>query len=103
MKKIIEVVKDGRILATYDWETKVFSYDSGFFSEKGDYLYATDGLETKKFDDTPRLFRRYMPVKGSTNYSDVVDRFGADPNDEFDVICKVGGHTLASFQFRESK
>ncbi len=103
MKKIIEVVKDKGILATYDWETKVFSYDRTFFSKNGDSLYATGGLETKTFDDTPRLFRRYIPTKGSPNYFDVIHQFKANPDDEFDVICKVGGHILAPYRFKASE
>lgn len=103
MKKIIEVVKNKVIIATYDWETKVFSYDKTFFSENGDSLYATDGLETQTFSDTPYFFRRNLPTKGSPNYFDAVRQFKADPDDEFDVICKIGGHIIQPYRFRAAK
>ena len=64
MRKI-EVYKKNEIFATYDWDSGIFAYDADVFARRGDFMFATGGLQTKKFDDLPYLFRRYLPLKGA--------------------------------------
>lgn len=99
MRKI-EIYKKDKIYATYYWDSGLFAYNSEVFAEKGDFMFATGGLETKLFHEVPYLFRRYLPTRGSANFEMMISRFKADPNDEFDIISKVGHGIIAPYSFR---
>ena len=99
MKKI-EVYKDDMIYAEYDWDTKIFRYNHVLFAKKGDFLFATKGEEVKQFEDTPYLFRRYIPTKGSANFWMMINDIGADQDNEFDIISKTGDSIMAPYSFR---
>lgn len=98
--KRIEVEQNGKVLATYYWDTKDFVYDEKFFKKHGDIFFSTDGSISKKHSQTPYFFTKYLPSKGTANFYQAVKKTGANPEDEFDLIKKCCEVLPASFRFK---
>ena len=90
---------DKSLIATFDFDKNVFSYDEHFFANNGDLLSVTRGVKSKHFDSTPPFFWRYLPTYGTLNFFQAVKKFNVNEGDTFDVIVKLGTNILAPFIF----
>ncbi|MBC7532718.1 MAG: hypothetical protein H7318_14180 [Oligoflexus sp.] len=104
MKRLEVVDKySPEIYATYDWETKTFTYSQAFFDLRGDGLHVTRGPISKTFDEIPYIFTCWLPVEGTSNHTRAMKLTRADPKDLFDVISKLYKNPPSSYFVRGVK